>query len=261
MMASPNKPPGDDPLSRLLNEAGKQIESRLKDWAAKNTGGNTSGSGNAAGKTTLRTGMSNTQSAVSTNSGTRAADPAKTATPLATAMPGSKYDGSGQPLQGVHHELHEAGRNKWIIRLIVFVVSAFAIGKYLGSGKSTHSTDISGFNGINSFLGEITMSGLFSSIVPLAIFIVGIIFVIKAIRVVPQQRALVIERLGRFDRVLEPGLRFTIPFVDRVSARHDLRETPLDVPPQVCITKDNTDRKSTRLNSSHERLSRMPSSA
>ncbi|MEQ1594921.1 MAG: stomatin-like protein [Casimicrobium sp.] len=84
------------------------------------------------------------------------------------------------------------------------------------------------------------MNSLFGSIVPLAIFIVGIIFVIKAIRVVPQQRALVVERLGRFDRILEPGLRFTIPFVDRVSARHDLREVPLDVPSQVCITKDNT---------------------
>lgn len=84
------------------------------------------------------------------------------------------------------------------------------------------------------------MNGLFGSIVPLAIFVVGIIFVIKAIRVVPQQRALVVERLGRFDRTLEPGLRFTIPFVDRVSARHDLREVPLDVPSQVCITKDNT---------------------
>jgi regulator of protease activity HflC (stomatin/prohibitin superfamily) len=84
------------------------------------------------------------------------------------------------------------------------------------------------------------LSSFFSSLVPLAIFVVGIIFVIKAIRVVPQQRAFVIERLGRFHAVLEPGLRFTIPFIDRISARHDLREVPLDVPSQVCITRDNT---------------------
>ncbi|MFN3629716.1 MAG: SPFH domain-containing protein [Casimicrobiaceae bacterium] len=84
------------------------------------------------------------------------------------------------------------------------------------------------------------LSSLFSSLVPLAIFVVGIIFVIKSIRVVPQQRAFVIERLGRFHAVLEPGLRFTIPFIDRIAARHDLREVPLDVPSQICITRDNT---------------------
>jgi len=50
----------------------------------------------------------------------------------------------------------------------------------------------------------------------------------------------VVERLGRFYAVLEPGLNFVIPFVDRVAYRHDLREIPLDVPSQVCITKDNT---------------------
>jgi regulator of protease activity HflC (stomatin/prohibitin superfamily) len=57
---------------------------------------------------------------------------------------------------------------------------------------------------------------------------------------VPQQRAWVIERFGKFDRTLEPGLRFIVPFIDRVSAKHDLREVPLDVPSQICITRDNT---------------------
>ena len=56
----------------------------------------------------------------------------------------------------------------------------------------------------------------------------------------PQQHALVIERLGRFYAVLQPGLNFVIPFVDRVAYRHDLREIPFDVPSQICITKDNT---------------------
>jgi regulator of protease activity HflC (stomatin/prohibitin superfamily) len=82
--------------------------------------------------------------------------------------------------------------------------------------------------------------GLGSSVVTLVVFIVAVIVVIKAIRVVPQQHAWVVERLGRFYAVLEPGLNFVVPFVDRLAYRHDLREIPLDVPPQICITKDNT---------------------
>jgi regulator of protease activity HflC (stomatin/prohibitin superfamily) len=79
-----------------------------------------------------------------------------------------------------------------------------------------------------------------SAVVTAALFIVAIIVVVKAIRVVPQQHAWVVERLGRFYAVLEPGLNFVIPFVDRVAYRHDLREIPLDVPSQICITRDNT---------------------
>ena len=79
-----------------------------------------------------------------------------------------------------------------------------------------------------------------SAIFTLVVFIVAVIVVIKTIRVVPQQHAWVVERLGRFYAVLEPGLNFVIPFVDRVAFRHDLREIPLDVPSQICITRDNT---------------------
>jgi regulator of protease activity HflC (stomatin/prohibitin superfamily) len=79
-----------------------------------------------------------------------------------------------------------------------------------------------------------------SSIVTLALFVVAVIVVAKTIRVVPQQHALVIERWGKFHAVLEPGLNFVVPIVDRVAYRHDLREIPLDVPSQICITKDNT---------------------
>ena len=79
-----------------------------------------------------------------------------------------------------------------------------------------------------------------SSLVTLALFIVAVIVVIQAIRVVPQQQAFVVERLGRFFAVLQPGLNFVIPFVDRIAYRHDLREIPFDVPSQICITKDNT---------------------
>jgi regulator of protease activity HflC (stomatin/prohibitin superfamily) len=79
-----------------------------------------------------------------------------------------------------------------------------------------------------------------SVLVALVVFIAAIILINKWIRVVPQQRALVVERWGKFHMVLEPGLRFVIPFIDRIAYRHDLREIPLDVPSQICITKDNT---------------------
>ena len=84
------------------------------------------------------------------------------------------------------------------------------------------------------------MFGIGSSLFTLALFGVALIVIIRAIRVVPQQHAWIVERLGRFYAVLEPGLNFVIPFVDRVAFRHDLREIPLDVPSQICITKDNT---------------------
>ncbi len=76
----------------------------------------------------------------------------------------------------------------------------------------------------------------------IALFILAaaIIFVIKALKVVPQQNAWVVERLGRFHAALLPGLNVVIPFVDRVAYKHTLKEIPRDVPSQVCITKDNT---------------------
>lgn len=70
--------------------------------------------------------------------------------------------------------------------------------------------------------------------------IIAIIFVSRTIKIVPQQTALVVERLGKYDRTLVPGLKFVIPFIERVAYKHSLKEVPLDVPSQVCITKDNT---------------------
>src|SRR3970282_1228039 len=74
------------------------------------------------------------------------------------------------------------------------------------------------------------------------ILVVGVIvaFVFEGVRIVPQQSAWVIERLGRFDSTLEPGPNLIIPFLDRVASIHSLKEVPLDVPEQVCITRDNT---------------------
>ena len=76
--------------------------------------------------------------------------------------------------------------------------------------------------------------------IPFAIIALAVVFVIEGVRVVPQQSAWVVERLGKFHQILEPGLNVIIPFIDRVAYRHSLKEVPLDVAEQVCITKDNT---------------------
>ncbi len=76
--------------------------------------------------------------------------------------------------------------------------------------------------------------------IPFFVIALAAVFVIEGVRVVPQQSAWLIERLGRFHQVLPPGLNVIIPFVDRVAYRHSLKEVPADVPEQVCITRDNT---------------------
>ena len=76
--------------------------------------------------------------------------------------------------------------------------------------------------------------------IALFILFVGLVFVFKAVKVVPQQHSWVVERLGKFHAALLPGLNIVVPFVDRIAYRHMLKEVPLDVPSQVCITKDNT---------------------
>ena len=76
--------------------------------------------------------------------------------------------------------------------------------------------------------------------VALVIFIIALVFVFKTINVVPQQHAWVVERLGKYHATLAPGLNIVVPFIDRIAYKHSLKEIPLDVPPQVCITRDNT---------------------
>jgi len=76
--------------------------------------------------------------------------------------------------------------------------------------------------------------------VTLVLFVLALVFVFKTINVVPQQHAWVVERLGKYHATLGPGLNIVIPFVDRIAYKHVLKEIPLDVPPQVCITRDNT---------------------
>ncbi|WP_353395169.1 stomatin-like protein [Hydrogenophaga sp. 5NK40-0174] len=65
-------------------------------------------------------------------------------------------------------------------------------------------------------------------------------FVIRSVKIVPQQNAWVVERLGKYSGTLSPGLKFLVPFIERVAYKHSLKEIPLDVPSQVCITRDNT---------------------
>jgi regulator of protease activity HflC (stomatin/prohibitin superfamily) len=77
-------------------------------------------------------------------------------------------------------------------------------------------------------------------IVAVVLLVIAAIFVVRAVTVVPQQNAWVVERLGKYHGTLTPGLNFLVPFIDRLAYRHSLKEIPLDVPSQVCITKDNT---------------------
>ncbi len=76
--------------------------------------------------------------------------------------------------------------------------------------------------------------------IAIVLFVIAIIFVAQSVKVVPQQHAWVKERLGKYAGTLTPGLNFRVPCVDRVAYKHSLKEIPLDVPSQVCITRDNT---------------------
>jgi regulator of protease activity HflC (stomatin/prohibitin superfamily) len=75
--------------------------------------------------------------------------------------------------------------------------------------------------------------------VAIAAAVAILLVVLMGVRVVPQQSASVVERLGRFNGVLTPGLNVIIPFVDKIAYRHTLKEVAVDIPEQVCVTKDN----------------------
>ncbi len=77
-------------------------------------------------------------------------------------------------------------------------------------------------------------------ILALVLLAVAAVFIVRSVKVVPQQHAWVVERLGKYHTTLTPGLSLLVPFVDQVAYKHSLKEIPLDVPSQVCITRDNT---------------------
>src|SRR3954464_13796022 len=76
-------------------------------------------------------------------------------------------------------------------------------------------------------------------IVVLAVLFFIVVVVVRSVRIVPQARAGVVERLGRYQRTLDPGLALLIPFVDRLKPMIDLREQVVSFPPQPVITEDN----------------------
>ena len=82
-------------------------------------------------------------------------------------------------------------------------------------------------------------SSLWVTIVLVLLILLVVVVVVRAIQVVPQSRALVVERLGKFHSVMYAGLHLLIPFVDRVAARVDLREQVTTFQPQPVITADN----------------------
>ncbi len=79
----------------------------------------------------------------------------------------------------------------------------------------------------------------FSTIVGLGIAAIVVVAILQGARVVPQRSAFVIERLGKFSRTLDAGFHVLFPFLDRVTAKHSLKEQVIDVPSQMCITRDN----------------------
>ncbi len=77
------------------------------------------------------------------------------------------------------------------------------------------------------------------TVVLIGIVVLGFIILVTTIRIVPQKRAYIVERLGKYRKTLDAGFHILGPFIDKVSYRHTLKEQAVDVPPQQCITKDN----------------------
>jgi len=90
--------------------------------------------------------------------------------------------------------------------------------------------------GLPGYADRLVTAGL---IAVLALAFVTLIVLMRSIRIVPQARAGIVERLGRYQRTLSPGLALVVPFVDRVRPLLDLREQVVSFPPQPVITEDN----------------------
>ncbi len=73
----------------------------------------------------------------------------------------------------------------------------------------------------------------------LAVTFIAVTTVFKGIRIVPQQSVWIVEKLGKFDRALQPGLNFLVPYIEVVAYRHSLKEYAMDVQEQTAITRDN----------------------
>lgn len=76
-------------------------------------------------------------------------------------------------------------------------------------------------------------------IILLGIIALLAVVIMMSVKVVPQQRAFIVERLGKYTTTLKPGISFIIPFLERVAYKHGLKEQAYDIHEQICITKDN----------------------
>lgn len=76
-------------------------------------------------------------------------------------------------------------------------------------------------------------------IITVVIVVLAVVFISMSVKIIPQQRVGVVERLGKFSRLLTPGINILIPIIDHVRTYHDLRIQQANVPPQTVITKDN----------------------
>lgn len=77
------------------------------------------------------------------------------------------------------------------------------------------------------------------TIILVVVLVLALVIFFKTIRIVPQKKAYIIERLGKYHATLDAGFHILAPFFDKVSYKHTLKEQAVDVPPQSCITKDN----------------------
>lgn len=92
---------------------------------------------------------------------------------------------------------------------------------------------------INYLTLAATGDGVKGLVISIVAVLVVIIVLFKTARVVPQRQAFVVERLGKYRKTLEAGFHILVPFFDRVAYKHSLKEVAVDVPSQMCITKDN----------------------
>jgi regulator of protease activity HflC (stomatin/prohibitin superfamily) len=76
-------------------------------------------------------------------------------------------------------------------------------------------------------------------LVVIVLSLIALLVIAKTARIVPQQSAYVVERLGRYSRTLGAGFHILVPFIDSVQYKHSLKETAIDIPEQICITRDN----------------------
>ncbi len=79
----------------------------------------------------------------------------------------------------------------------------------------------------------------FFTIAVIGFVVLAIVTIAKTATIVPQQQAYVIENLGKYSRTLRAGFHILVPFIERIAYKHSLKEVAVDIPEQVCITKDN----------------------